>query len=434
MNALDRRRFLGRAGAGALGLWAGAVAPSEGAVAETVGDHLWLWCHAAGAHTRTPEQYGIPDQSHIPSHDAAAYMGLRNVLMVRHGADLLPPTPECAQTVAQMDRAVWSVEGGGGGDVEGVLALRKNLPNLRGVILDDYFGRVPRQAMWLAENNVRFPVSLTFRFAEPQPIEKLELVQSGWIKGDYLSKEIALDVRREGGDWTELTQLSLPAVAGAGLSHALDRAPLTAVRLRILSTHDTDQAMSCGLTRVRLFANGSEVPRAKIEVEAGSTYPGHPATNVLADGPDPNDPFSLESLRRFRERLRAGERPLDIWVVLYTGEFALPILKPHLDLCEVVTMWTWTAAELPSLEASFERFETLIGPKRKVLGCYMWDYGARQPMPVEAMQRQCELGLKWLRARRIEGMIFLASCLCDLKLEAVEWTRQWIARHGPERL
>ena len=39
---------------------------------------------------------------------------------------------------------------------------------------------------------------------------------------------------------------------------------------------------------------------------------------------------------------------------------------------------------------------------------------------------------KWLRQGRIEGMIFLASCICDLELEAVEWTRRWIAEVGGE--
>ena len=34
------------------------------------------------------------------------------------------------------------------------------------------------------------------------------------------------------------------------------------------------------------------------------------------------------------------------------------------------------------------------------------------------------------RQGRIDGMIFLASCLCDLGLEAVEWTRAWIADVG----
>jgi len=50
--------------------------------------------------------------------------------------------------------------------------------------------------------------------------------------------------------------------------------------------------------------------------------------------------------------------------------------------------------------------------------------------PVEGMARQCELGLTWLQSGRIEGMIFLASCICDLEVPAVEWTRDWIRRVG----
>jgi hypothetical protein len=51
-------------------------------------------------------------------------------------------------------------------------------------------------------------------------------------------------------------------------------------------------------------------------------------------------------------------------------------------------------------------------------------------MPLPVMEQQCSLGLRWLQEGRIEGMIFLASCLCDLGLEPVEWTRKWIAEHG----
>jgi len=78
--------------------------------------------------------------------------------------------------------------------------------------------------------------------------------------------------------------------------------------------------------------------------------------------------------------------------------------------------------------------EALAGSCGKVLGCYMWDYGDSRPMPVQLMRQQCELGLRWLREGRIEGMIFLASCICDLDLEAVEWTRQWIRQVGGQEL
>ena len=55
-------------------------------------------------------------------------------------------------------------------------------------------------------------------------------------------------------------------------------------------------------------------------------------------------------------------------------------------------------------------------------------------MPLEAMGKQCTLGLHWLREARIEAVIFLASCICDLGLETVEWTRDWIASVGQETL
>ena len=55
-------------------------------------------------------------------------------------------------------------------------------------------------------------------------------------------------------------------------------------------------------------------------------------------------------------------------------------------------------------------------------------------MPVDVIGPQCELGLRWLREGRIEGMIFLASCIGDLDLEAVEWSRDWITKVGDETL
>ena len=64
----------------------------------------------------------------------------------------------------------------------------------------------------------------------------------------------------------------------------------------------------------------------------------------------------------------------------------------------------------------------------------MWDYGAKCPMPISQMEKQCETGLQWLREGRIEGMVFLASCICDLDLEAVEWTRRWLAEVGEQTL
>jgi len=140
-----------------------------------------------------------------------------------------------------------------------------------------------------------------------------------------------------------------------------------------------------------------------------------------------------DDLRRVRRELRLGDRDLDLWVVLYGHQLQLPV-DEHLALCDKVTYWTWEARDLEGLEGDFARVEELAPAAGKLLGCYMWDYGGKAPMPVDLMERQCELGLEWLRQGRIEGMVFLASCICDLELEAVEWTRQWIARVADEPL
>ena len=161
-------------------------------------------------------------------------------------------------------------------------------------------------------------------------------------------------------------------------------------------------------------------------------------TGVFMDDffrPSAEDPgvFTVEELRELRSRLRAGRRGLDLWVVLYDHQLHLPV-RPHLQLCDKVTFWTWEAQNLQHLERNLAKAEQLADGRDLLLGCYLWDYGRRCAMPLERMQRQCELGLGWLREGRIRGLIFLASCICDLGLDTVEWTRNWIAEVGSQAL
>ena len=92
----------------------------------------------------------------------------------------------------------------------------------------------------------------------------------------------------------------------------------------------------------------------------------------------------------------------------------------------MINFWTWKGEQLAQLEHNLPRVQELAPGKRIMLGCYLWDYGAGKPMPLELMQHQCRLGLQWIKEGKVQGMVFLASCICDLGLEAVEWTRDWI--------
>lgn len=84
----------------------------------------------------------------------------------------------------------------------------------------------------------------------------------------------------------------------------------------------------------------------------------------------------------------------------------------------MVSLWAWDAEKVRNISESLRQLEGLAPSCGKVLGCYMWDYGRKSPMPLDVLKDLCGLGLDWLRQGRIEGMIFLASCICDLEVDA----------------
>ncbi len=136
--------------------------------------------------------------------------------------------------------------------------------------------------------------------------------------------------------------------------------------------------------------------------------------------------FELPELKALKEMFEQR----DFWVTLYAHQLSFP-LRPQLELMDVITLWTRNDDDLPQLEMSLEALEAMVPTARKVLGCYMWDYlGDHEPMPVSLMKYQCELGLEWLKKKRIEGMIFLSNNICDMDLETVDWTRRWIQQVG----
>lgn len=143
--------------------------------------------------------------------------------------------------------------------------------------------------------------------------------------------------------------------------------------------------------------------------------------------------YTPQQLNDIQRRLRLPERKLDLWVVLYDRELHLPV-QDHLKQCDVVTFWTWESVNLSRLEENFAKVEQYAPNCRKLMGCYMYDFGAQKPMPVAELERQCSIGLRWIREGRIEGMLFVSSSICDLDLEAVEWTRQWIQSVGGEKI
>lgn len=138
-------------------------------------------------------------------------------------------------------------------------------------------------------------------------------------------------------------------------------------------------------------------------------------------------------LAYIQDHLTFGGRKLNLWMSVHSNDLDYDLTE-YLKHIDVLLYWTWKAEGLDTLERDFARAEKMAPRAQKVLSCFMWDFGNSRPMPIEKMQKQCTIGLKWIREKRIGGVLFLANCISDLGLEAVEWTREWIRDVGDTKL
>ena len=143
--------------------------------------------------------------------------------------------------------------------------------------------------------------------------------------------------------------------------------------------------------------------------------------------------YLVGELNAVKEKLDLQERRLDLYAICYDKWFGWN-LDDHFSLCDHVIFWTWRSETLERLDENFRRFEEITPRNDRLLGCYLYDYGNCTPMSLDRMKMQCETGLQLLMEGRIVGIVFLASCVCDIELEAVEWTREWISEIALEKL
>jgi hypothetical protein len=139
--------------------------------------------------------------------------------------------------------------------------------------------------------------------------------------------------------------------------------------------------------------------------------------------------LSLEQIQELRKETAGLKRKTDLSVVLYSHQLRSEI-KSHIDYCDVVSFWTWHATDLVALENNFKKYREIVPNKPTLLGVYMWDFGNSKPVSPELMKHQLDFALKQFQHKQIEGMIFHCTPLCDLGLEAVAYSRKWIAEHG----
>jgi hypothetical protein len=141
--------------------------------------------------------------------------------------------------------------------------------------------------------------------------------------------------------------------------------------------------------------------------------------------------LSMDEMKKLYEETLAYKRRLDLAIVLYTSQIA-PSIKPVMKYVDVVSLWIWDGSDIQKIEDNFKKYRALVPDKRTLLGIYMWDFGGKKELSKAFMVNQLDYAYRLYKEGQIEGLIFHCTPLCNKGLAAVDYARDWIAKHGHE--
>jgi len=416
----------------------------------TVRDRLWAWSHDASFDWPAHEAGALPARNRMTPVEGAVYLGVPNVMFIQYQGIPTPPFEQYYTPFKAMKQVYWTLTNNDnrthepGAETEHVYQLAAANPNITGLLLDDFLigpMDVESDSHWLAANNPAFPVTLSMSLPQRILVDSVQLTQSAWIDGGYLTGKFAVDVSSDGTAWTKLVSGEMPHTPGAATTLSFPAQEVTDLRVRVLSSLDTHNPLSCGLKGLLLFNKSQPISLGGTQFTATSEFRGHEAARLTTFKAGEagrakvfTSQVSPRALAKEKQRMQAiNGRKLDLAAVVYShqlDEGIVPILKD----VDVLLFWTWKSSDLKDLETNFRRLREILPGKRVMLGAYLWDFSNSQLMPRELMQKQSETGLAWLKAGEIEGMIFLGSNIMDKNLQTVQWTQEWISRVGNEEL
>lgn len=142
--------------------------------------------------------------------------------------------------------------------------------------------------------------------------------------------------------------------------------------------------------------------------------------------------LSMDEMSELYQETVDYKRRLDLAIVLYTAQLC-PAIKPVMKYVDVVSLWIWDGKDIQKIETNFQKYRSLVPDKPTLLGIYMWDFGGRKELSKDFMVQQLDYALRLYKQGQIEGLIFHCTPLCNKGLAAVDYARDWIARHGHQR-
>ena len=142
--------------------------------------------------------------------------------------------------------------------------------------------------------------------------------------------------------------------------------------------------------------------------------------------------YPPEVLREFAERLH--KEGMELWMVVYSKHFRSDMCPP-VDMREYfkefdgVTFWFWNESEIEFYEERINDFFEQTKGIRRMIGCYLYNFGDEIPSNIEPTIYQLEKALEYLKEGMFEGLIMHTNCVLDIGHEVPNVAKNWLAMH-----
>lgn len=192
-----------------------------------------------------------------------------------------------------------------------------------------------------------------------------------------------------------------------------------------------DGRVGWGITRdSRVPVTG---PAAVLEQAAAVSRLSHQFPNVIGAlfddfvGVVDHAGYTFADCVSIRDTLKADNPELKLYTTTYTHEVAAGRWGEYAPLVDGVFLWVWQSEDLVHLDECVRQCRDVVGDKPIILGCYLRDYPAEKPVPMDRLRYQWERIPGYLEEGLVDGFCILGAYLIDHQPEQAEWVRDFIA-------
>jgi hypothetical protein len=103
-----------------------------------------------------------------------------------------------------------------------------------------------------------------------------------------------------------------------------------------------------------------------------------------------------------------------------------------MDEFDGIIMWTWKEKDVHLIPEKFEVFKKQTPKTRRMVGCYLYNFGEAKQATAEAVKWQLDFYRELLLKGEIEGIVLHTNTMADLDYEAYDVACKWMDEHGDE--